>query len=138
MVVCIDTNVILKAFARGSSFAPLFLAVGSGKLRIALSTSILLEYEEISQRTGGADFASKVMNFLSLVSQVHGTVLFAEPSFQFRIIHEDPDDNKFTDCAITADAEYVITEDADFLPLRTAGYKPQPITPTEFIARHLS
>lgn len=53
------------------------------------------------------------------------------------IITADPDDNKFSDCAITAAADYVITEDAHFEAHRDAGYKPQTITPDEFIRKHL-
>ena len=49
------------------------------------------------------------------------------------MINNDPDDNKFTDCAITVHADYVITEDKHFAPLANAGYKPQPITPEAFI-----
>lgn len=49
---------------------------------------------------------------------------------------DDPDDNAFTDCAITAGADCIITDDAHFAPLANAGYKPQPITPAEFIERY--
>ena len=59
------------------------------------------------------------------------------PSFQFHVIRADPDGNKFADCAIPAHADYVITEDGHFLPLANSGYKPQPISPLEFIHRHL-
>lgn len=33
------------------------------------------------------------------------------PSFRFQVVAADPDDNIFTDRAITADADYLITED---------------------------
>ncbi len=65
-------------------------------------------------------------------------VVFVNPHYQFQIIADDPDDNKFTDCAIAAHADYIITEDKHFAPLANAGYKPQPITPLEFIRLHLS
>jgi predicted nucleic acid-binding protein len=52
------------------------------------------------------------------------------------VIGNDPDDNAFTDCAIAAHADYVITEDRHFAPLANSGYKPQTITPTNFIARY--
>ena len=29
----------------------------------------------------------------------------------FNLIQKDPDDNKFVDCAITAGARYIVTED---------------------------
>lgn len=58
------------------------------------------------------------------------------PHFQFRIVSADPHDNAFTDCAIVAGADYLITDDRHFAPLANAGYKPQPITPAEFIERY--
>ena len=54
------------------------------------------------------------------------------------VVAADPDDNKFCDCAIAAEADFVVTEDIHFDALKSAGYKPQPITPGEFIRLHLS
>lgn len=51
------------------------------------------------------------------------------------MVGDDPEDNAFTDCAITIGADFVITEDKHFAPLANAGYKPQPIRPDEFIER---
>ena len=84
MLVCVDTNVMLHAFARGSDMVSLFKAIGTGRISIAVSTSILLEYEEIAAQQGGAPFAARIM------------------------------------------------------ALSGAGYKPQPITPQDFITRFLS
>jgi len=138
MLVVIDTNVMLCAFARHSPTVPLFRALRIGLLPMAVTSSIILEYEEIAAQRGGVALASRTMHLLSLVSAAYETIVVANPAFQFHVITADVDDNKFTDCAITADADYVITDDAHFAPLANAGYKPQPITPMEFIRRHLS
>lgn len=138
MLVVVDTNVMLSAFARKSPTARLFRALANGEVRLAVTASIILEYEEIAGERGGPAFASKVMHWLSLVSAAWNSVEVVQPSFQFRIISSDPDDNKFVDCAITADADFVITNDRDFVPLANAGYKPQPIKPEDFIAKFLS
>ncbi len=66
-----------------------------------------------------------------------GALLRVTPYYHFQVINHDPDDNIFTDCAITAGADCIITEDRHFAPLATAGYHPKPITPAEFIAKHL-
>lgn len=68
--------------------------------------------------------------------EASGNLLHCSPFFQFHLIHEDPDDNAFTDCAITVHADYVITSDKHFAPLAEAGYKPQPITPEAFLERY--
>jgi putative PIN family toxin of toxin-antitoxin system len=138
MRVCIDTNVMLSAMAKGSPLTPLFEAITSGKLELAVSTAILFEYEEIAQQQGGASFAGRLMRLIGLVASVHQSICFAEPSFEFHTIPADVDDNKFANCAIILHADYVITEDKHFAPLANAGYKPQPISALDFIERHLS
>ena len=64
-------------------------------------------------------------------------MLYAEPQFRFRTITTDPDDNKFVDCAIAVDADFILTSDRHFEALRSSGYKPKPIDPEEFIGKHL-
>jgi putative PIN family toxin of toxin-antitoxin system len=138
MLVVVDTNVMLSAFARQSPIARLFRALGNGEVRLAVTSAIILEYEEIAGERGGAAFAAKVMHWLSLVSSAWSSIDLVHPSFQFRVVSSDPDDNKFVDCAITAEADFLITNDSDFSPLSNAGYKPQPITAEDFIARYLT
>ena len=38
------------------------------------------------------------------------------------ILEQDPDDNKFVDCAIVAGAEYIVSEDAHFRVLDTIPF----------------
>ena len=137
MFVVVDTNVMISALARQSPIAPLFRAIAEGELSLAITSAIVLEYEEIAAERGGLAFAAKLMHWLSLVSASWGTIVQMHPSYQFQVISTDPDDNKFVDCAIAADADFIITRDADYAPLAGSGYKPRPITPEEFIARHL-
>jgi uncharacterized protein len=73
---------------------------------------------------------------IELTASISGSIMRIEPSYQFQVISADPDDNAFTDCAITAHADYIITSDHHFAPLANAGYKPQPITPEAFIERY--
>lgn len=115
----------------------LFQAIGAGEVSLAISTEILLEYEEIATRQGGPTFAGKMLRMLSLVEQVHRTIVWANPSFRFHVITSDLDDNKFADCAITTQADYVITEDGHLNQLIGSGHRPQPIAPGDFIARYL-
>ena len=75
---------------------------------------------------------ARLMDLAELTS---GNLVRVTPSFQFHVVTDDPDDNIFADCAITAGADYLITEDRHFARLGNAGYKTQPIKPREFIAR---
>ena len=137
ITVCVDTNVVLRMRGQAGEFRPLLSALAAGKLRWAVSTDILLEYEEVLIAKCGE---SRWQSFWSLIQAIalrHETIDTLDPQFRFRVITTDPDDNKFADCAIAANADFVITEDAHFAPLVTAGYKAQPIAPADFIERFL-
>jgi putative PIN family toxin of toxin-antitoxin system len=136
MTVCIDTNSFVQPFSRRSRFRVIAEALLDGRIEPAVSGAILLEYEEVSAAMYSQEFAREVMGFLDLATTA-GAVRRIVPSFHFRIITADPDDDIFADCAIAAAATHIITEDRHFEALRGAGHKAQPITPDEFIRQFL-
>ncbi len=138
MTVCLDTGVFLQMFGRRQPFYRILRALLDGSIILAVSTEILLEYEEITVQLSGAERWRHVAAFLELLAQLHGNIRQIEPQYRFAVVVADPDDNKFCDCAIAAEADFVITEDIHFGALKSAGYKPQPIAPDEFIRLHLS
>ena len=137
MIICLDTNVLLQARARGHAYFPILDAWVAGKFTLAVSTGILLEYEEVIARMSGREPWHKFARLMDYVELTTRALLRVTPHYHFQVINHDPDDNIFTDCAITAGADYIVTEDRHFAPLATAGYHPQPITPAEFISKHL-
>ena len=137
MTVCLDTNVFLQIFGRKQPYHRILRALLEGRLTLAASNEILLEYEEVTVRLSGAERWREVEALLELLDQLHGNIRQVEPQFRFAIISHDPDDNKFCDCAIAAEADFVVTDDAHFTALQSAGYKPKPVSPDEFIRVHL-
>ena len=135
MTICLDTNVLVQARARSHSFYPILDAWVSGQYRIAVSTAILFEYEEVITRLSGKAAWLKFARLIDLVDLTNSGVLRVTPAYKFHVITCDVDDNQFCDCAIAADADYIITEDHHFLPLVNSGYKPQPVKPQEFLTR---
>lgn len=103
-----------------------------------MSYEILLEYQEVTTKLSGAERWREVEAFLELLGQLHGNVRPVEPQFRFAVIAADPDDNKFCDCAIATEADFVVTDDAHFGALISAGYRPLPISPEEFIRDQLA
>lgn len=138
MTVCLDTNVFLQIFGRKQPYHQILRALLEGRLTLAVSTEILLEYQEVTTTLSGAERWRDVESFLELLNQLHGNVRQVEPQFRFAVITQDPDDNKFCDCAIAAEADFVVTDDAHFDALNSAGYKPKRILPDEFIREHLA
>jgi predicted nucleic acid-binding protein len=118
MILCIDTNTVVQALAQHHPFHPILDAWVAGHLTWAVSTPILLEYEEVLTRLSGPARWRKLARLMDLAE-----------------LTADPDDNIFTDCAITAHADYLVTEDAHFAPVAEAGYEPRPLSPQQFIAQ---
>ncbi len=137
MRLCIDTNVLLQLFGASQPYGPIADALQQGRLELAVSNEILLEYQEILTHLSGQARWQTVISFLDGISKLHGNVLYVEPHFRFQVIVADPDDNKFADCAIAVEADYILTSDRHFDPLLSSGYKPKPIEPAQFITDHL-
>ena len=49
-------------------------------------------------------------------------VTFVDPHFRLGLITEDPDDNKFVDCAFAANAEYLVSDDKHFRILQRTPF----------------
>ena len=128
---------MLQIFGRKQPFNRILRALLDGKFTLAVSTEILLEYQEVTSKLSGPERWQDVATLLELIAQLHGNVRQLEPQFRFNVITGDPDDNKFCDCAIAAEADFIVTEDGHFDALKTAGYKPKPIKPEEFIRQYL-
>ena len=47
------------------------------------------------------------------------TTVFQNMYMHFELLLTDVDDNKFVDCAIAANAEFIVTNDKHFNPLKT-------------------
>ena len=137
MRVCLDINVLLRLFNADIPFTTLRSAFLDGYLELACSNEILLEWEEMATRLFGRMYWNKVTRFLDILLKLDGSVILMEPSLRFQVITADPEDNKFVDCAVTANADFILTEDRHFAALVGSGYRPQPIAPRTFIDRYL-
>ena len=108
--IVLDTNCLLQILPRHSPYRWLFDFIRAGKVQMILSTEILMEYAEILERKISCEAADSVTQ--ALVDSPF--VQMVAPTYQWQIIHEYPDDNKFVDAAIAASATYLITNDGHF------------------------
>lgn len=138
MIVVIDTNVVLTMFKPAHAYWPLFEAWAMGRYQWAVSSEILFEYQEVMERLSSPAYAAQAFASLQTIERVRKNLIRTSPSFRFHLIAGDPDDDKFVDCAIAAEADFIITSDQHFNILAGSGYKPQPISPGEFISRYLA
>ena len=108
--VVIDTNCLLQIIARKSPYRPIWDAFLQGKFQLCVSNEILNEYQEILEVQITPTIAENIV--LLMLNQPN--VLFVDPYFRMELITQDPDDNKFVDCAFAAGAEYLVSEDCHF------------------------
>ena len=82
------------------------------------STDILHEYEEIIGRHMGERVANTILQIIENASNVE----YITKYFRWNLIDIDPDDNKFVDCAISANAKYIVTQDKHFNILKNITF----------------
>jgi predicted nucleic acid-binding protein len=97
MTVVLDTNVLLQALNPRHPHAAIMNEWYSGRFAWAVSTDILLEYQEVIVRQSGEARWNSLENFLLLAARYRGNLLHISPSFFFRTITADRDDDKFAD-----------------------------------------
>ncbi|MBW3130676.1 putative toxin-antitoxin system toxin component, PIN family [Hymenobacter profundi] len=113
MKVVLDTNVLLVSISRRSIYRPIIEALQQQHYELLVTSSILLEYEEIIGLRSSPEVASNFLNALQNFSNVREVI----PHYRFQLIPTDQDDEKFADCAVTGQADYLVTEDSHFKAL---------------------
>ena len=114
----LDTNVFLVSISARSRYHWIFQALLAGEYELLLSNEILTEYEEIISSKHNAETARSVVRALLLLPNVRRV----EPVFRWQLITADPDDNKFVDCAVAANADALVSHDRHFRILSTVGF----------------
>ena len=118
MKIVIDTNCLVRILPKNSPYRYLWDAFRQGKYRLCYSTEILKEYEEILLRFNFPESVMLIMEMLTAATNGIATV----PYFKWNLITADPDDNKFVDCAISANADYIVTNDKHFNILKMTDF----------------
>jgi len=112
MKVVIDTNIFVSSFFGGNPKKIIDLWK-QGTIILCLSDKILDEYILVLQRLGLED-EKELDELLSIFAKgIH--TLFTKKTPQLQLIVEDPDDDKFIECAVALEAEYIVTGDKAFL-----------------------
>lgn len=114
MKVVIDTNCLIPSIPRNNPEYWLYEAFKNKKFNWVISNEILSEYEEKLGEFYSPQTAEIVTNILMIASNV----VLAEPFFKWGLITADPDDNKFSDLAISSNANYLVTNDRHFQVLK--------------------
>ena len=116
--VVLDTNCLIASLSKRGKYFQVWKDLHAGKYVLCVSDEILNEYEEIISIKVNARIAANVVQTLLNSSFVH----VVNPYYRFNLIEQDKDDNKFVDCAIAANAKFIVSEDHHFSVLKTIDF----------------
>ncbi|MFV1916870.1 MAG: putative toxin-antitoxin system toxin component, PIN family [Patescibacteria group bacterium] len=126
--VVIDSNVYISAILfRGQPDKVLRLAK-IRELRVFISPEILLEISHKLHKKFklSEEEVTKVLKGISKITEI------IQPKIKLKVVKEDPSDNKVIECAVVADAGYIITGDKHLLKMREFE-QIKIVTPSDFL-----
>ena len=105
--VVIDTNVFVSSFFVGVPRKVIELWL-DGVFILCLSGEILEEYVDVLGRLGVE--GEELRRLLKVFSSRHN-ILFTTRTPDLAVVVEDPSDDKFIECAVALDCQYIVSGD---------------------------
>ena len=106
--VVIDTNVFVSSFFGGNPKKIIDLWKNE-EIALCLSKDVLDEYIDVLQRVGLKD-ESEIEELLSFLAKGFN-ILFKTNTPKLKVVKDDPEDDKFIECAVVLKADVIITGD---------------------------
>lgn len=133
MKVVLDTNVLISAtFWEGDS-SKIVKKVEDREIELILSKDILdefkgvLEYKEIQEK-----IKNKNLEMKRTVEKIISISSIVEPKNRFNVVEGDSDDDKFLECAVESNADFIVSQDNHLLKIKEfKGIKI--LTPSAFL-----
>jgi predicted nucleic acid-binding protein len=88
--VILDTNIFLVSLAPRYKYHWIYQSLFQDKYELSLSNEILTEYREQIVQRYGLTKTDALLDFLLLLPNV----IFTDPSYNWRMVTQDEDDNK--------------------------------------------
>ena len=118
LCVVLDTNILMVSFLPHHKHFWLYKALENGHFTLLLSNEILEEYyEKIAER-----YNMVIADMLTFALPNLKNSVQVLPTYRFLLIKADPDDDKFVDCAITGNADFIVTHDGHFNVLKSIAF----------------
>jgi len=118
MRVVLDTNSLLASIAKKSKYRPIFDGILQGKFTLLITNEILTEYTEIIERRSSPIVAANISELLAQAKHVEKIEVF----FKWLLLINDEDDDKFADCAVSGNADFIVTDDKHFNTLKNVEF----------------
>jgi len=127
--IVLDTNVLIVSLPSHLKHYWVFERLVAGDYDLFVTNEMLAEYQEQVAKRYGLSYTEAQLDLLLLLPNVK----LVTPFYRWLLIREDTDDNKFVDCAVAANADYIVTNDKHFRVLQDIDFPPvRAITLQEF------
>lgn len=121
MLITLDTNVLVSAFVSKAGHPALVLdvALTFERLELVLSKEILDELAEVlSRREATVRFGYSKRQIKQFASALRRVAKIVEIKSNFKVVKQDPDDDKILNTAMDGRADYIVSGDQHLLALR--------------------
>ena len=129
--VVIDTNVFISSFFGGVPREVINLWKNR-EIVLCLSQSIVEEYIEVLSKLGLKD-KPELLKLTKLFAEGYNSV-FAANTPQLKVVKDDPDDNKFIECAVELESKVIVSGDKHLKKIKKY-IDIEIISPREFMER---
>ncbi len=130
--IVIDTNVFISSFFGGVPKEIINLWK-KGEIVLCLSQEIIEEYLEVLNRLGLKD-KKEIANLTRLFAEGYNSI-FTTKTPNLNVVKDDPDDNKFLECAVALGSKIVISGDKHLKDIKKY-IDIEIMSPKEFIGLH--
>jgi len=131
--VVLDTNVLLVTISSRSKYHFIYEKLIADKYDLFVTNEILMEYEEVISQKYNSSVAGNVIKSLLILPNVIKTPIY----FNWNLINEDADDNKFVDCVINSNSHLLVTNDKHFQILKEIRFPKITVINAETFVEHL-
>jgi len=128
--VVIDTNVFISSFFGGNPRHIIDLWK-NGDMVLCLSQEIVEEYVEVLDRLGLDE--DEIRKLTKLFAEGYNAI-FSATTPSLNIVEDDPDDNKFIECAVALDCKVIVSGDKHLKNIRKY-IDVEILSPKEFVER---
>lgn len=133
MRVVLDTNILVSGIFFGGPPFRILEAWRDGKVRLAVTESILEEYGRVGERLGRQFPGIDVIPFMQLLAV---SADLYPPARLRKPVCEHPDDDKFIACALASGSRIIVSGDKGLLIV--SGYRGiQVLSPRAFVDQFL-
>ena len=108
--VVLDTNIIISSLWKGKAMEVVDLW-RDRKVNLIVSEEIINEYLNVLARFISDD---ELKEWAEIFADSQG-IITVKPTKYHQVIKEDPDDDKFLDCAVAAKADFIVSGDKHLL-----------------------